>query len=683
MYFVGIDLAWGERNPTGVAILDADGSLIHVSAQTTDETITAALAPYREEPVLVAIDAPLVVTNPTGNRPCEAALNRDFARFDAGAHPANTGKPEFAGTPRGARVAKALGLDINPTSGRARRAIEVYPHPATVVLFGLGRTLKYKQRTGRSRAELREALLTLVAHIEGLADADPAMVVTEHAGWRELVARVRSARRKSELRVAEDQIDAVLCAYVARFSVAHPERTTTYGDLDTGYIVTPTLPEGLTPTPRRRKAGAGAAAKTGVGEPGVGEPAASTGKPGASIGEPATDKRAAIGAGEPAARARVVGAATPATPAPGGATTPAPVIEAGATGASGTTANADVAAPNAPSAPAAGDGDPVRRAVQAYASQRPALVRITAEYVALITALLDEAGINYLTVTGRTKSVESFAGKAARTVDGRPAFPDPLRQITDQIGVRVVTYDLSDVQTVVDLLADQLVLLGDRDMGLETAREGRFGYSSRHVLVTLDATRATAPEHADLRDRTASVQIRTVLQHAWAEFEHDIRYKGTLPEEYAPDLNRRFTLAAGLLDLADREFSAIRDRLHESVTDQEPQADEEDPRISAQDLAAYLAGRFTDAGWSRTDHYAWVSGLLLELGVTSLLELGDVLRSVDSAAISERMGYRYPPGAVRRLDDALLEVFGDRYLGLHGNAKRVDALRARLDKLRG
>jgi hypothetical protein len=47
------------------------------------------------------------------------------------------------------------------------------------------------------------------------------------------------------------------------------------------------------------------------------------------------------------------------------------------------------------------------------------------------------------------------------------------------------------------------------------------------------------------------------------------------------------------------------------------------------------------------------------------------------------MGYRYPAGAVRRLDDALLAVFGTRYLALHGNAHREAALRARLEKIRG
>ena len=47
------------------------------------------------------------------------------------------------------------------------------------------------------------------------------------------------------------------------------------------------------------------------------------------------------------------------------------------------------------------------------------------------------------------------------------------------------------------------------------------------------------------------------------------------------------------------------------------------------------------------------------------------------------MAYKYPPGAVRRLDDALLATFGERYVNLVRNADRVDLLRARLAKLRG
>jgi len=322
---------------------------------------------------------------------------------------------------------------------------------------------------------------------------------------------------------------------------------------------------------------------------------------------------------------------------------------------------------------------PVREAVRVYAELQPGLREPTRRFVELVTALLDEAGINYLTVEGRTKSVASFAAKAMQLVDGRPLYTDPAREITDQIGVRVITYVHSDVAAVVEVFDDALELLDDRDFGEETASEGRFGYASRHLLVAVAGQPPAT--YDDLLGHRASIQVRTVLQHAWAEFEHDIRYKGTVPEEHASDLDRRFTLAAGLLELADQEFSAIRARLQSSASADTPEADPIDPRISGQELATFLAAQYTDAGWSHTDHYGWIAGLLLELGITSLDELADLLASVDPDAIIHRMGYRYPAGAVRRLDDALLAIFGRQYVGLTGNAHREPLLQARLEKL--
>jgi ppGpp synthetase/RelA/SpoT-type nucleotidyltranferase len=467
--------------------------------------------------------------------------------------------------------------------------MEVYPHPATVALFRLGRTLKYKNKPGRDLEKLRAELLVFVGLLEGLAAADPALLVEgdpEGAkAWQALAGAVETAGRKSELRVVEDQVDAVLCAYIGLFATRRPDATTTYGDFETGYIVTPTLPDDLSPTPRRAGAAAEASDVTG--------------------------------------------------------------------------------------------------AVTTYAELQPELRLVTEQYVDLVTSVLDDAGINYLTVNGRAKSVASFAAKAARTVDGRPMYADPLAEITDQIGLRVITYVQSDVQAVVDLFGDQMVVHDDRDMGRETASMGRFGYASRHLLVGLDAGREAQPAYERLRGRIAQVQIRTVLQHAWAEFEHDIRYKGTVPEEHVPDFDRRFTLAAGLLELADREFSTIRDRLRGGPTGPDAQPEDGDPRISPRELAAFLAGQYADAGWSRTDHYQWIAGLVLELGMTSVAELGDVLRAVDTESLAGRMDYRYPPGAVRRLDDALLWVYGDRYVELRGNAHRAGALRTRLARMRG
>jgi predicted RNase H-like nuclease/ppGpp synthetase/RelA/SpoT-type nucleotidyltranferase len=589
VYFVGVDLAWGGSKPTGLAVLDDDGVLVHICAVRTDEEIVAALAPYTAGDCMVAIDAPLIVRNATGNRPAEALLNRDFARFDAGAHPSNTSKPELAGTPRGAHLSARLKLDMNPASRRRRRAIEVYPHPATVALFRLGRTLKYKNKPGRDVATLRGELLALMRLVEGLSVAAPRLVVdAPGSAWPALRTAVENAGRKSEVRAVEDQVDAVVCAYVGLLAVREPKAMTVYGDGAEGYIVTPTLPEGHRPSPRA----------------------------------------------------------------------------GGATGGDGAAER------------------PASSVIREYSDKHEELTAAGAAFVRLVTSILDEAGINYLSVTGRTKSVTSFAAKAARRQDGELLYPDPLRDITDQLGVRVITYVLSDVDVVADLLADQVVVRDDRDLGRETASQGRFGYASRHLLVALDAARESQPAYEGLRGLVASVQIRTVLQHAWAEFEHDIRYKGTIPAEHASDFDRRFTLAAGLLELADREFSTIRGRLRPGAAGV-PATEDDDPRIDPRELAAFLAGQYADAGWSRTDHYAWISGLLLELDITSFDQLGEVLRPIDGLDLNARMDYRYPPGAVRRLDDALLAAFGRRYIDLRGNEHRVPALSARLERLTG
>ena len=251
MHFVGLDLAWGEKKQTGVAAIDSDGRLLHVGIAQDEESIVDAVAPYVTDDCLVAIDAPLIVKNEAGYRSAETMFNRDFQRFDAGAYPANTANPLF-NPPRGAVLADALGLNMDPASGADRRAIEVYPHPACVVLFELEKTLKYKNKQGRSFDERQKELLKLMTLIEGLDHASPRLRVNHNMNWVALRKRVEAAARPSQLDRDEDPVDAVMCAYVALYWFHRPDDVTIYGDFETGYIVTPSLPSGLSPAPRRR-----------------------------------------------------------------------------------------------------------------------------------------------------------------------------------------------------------------------------------------------------------------------------------------------------------------------------------------------------------------------------------------------------------------------------------------------
>src|SRR6266498_3583244 len=142
-----MDLAWGGRNQTGLAVA-IDGHVADSTTVVTDNDICDWLEPHLRGPALIAVDAPLIVRNEAGTgRPCDRALSRVFGSSHAGAHSANLGIAALAGGVRAERLAVRLGLGTDPalSAGKPlRRMIEVYPHPAMVSLFGLHYTLKYK-----------------------------------------------------------------------------------------------------------------------------------------------------------------------------------------------------------------------------------------------------------------------------------------------------------------------------------------------------------------------------------------------------------------------------------------------------------------------------------------------------------------------------------------------------------
>ncbi len=219
MHFVGLDLAWGEKNHTGVAVIDPGGRLLHVGAAQNDASIEADIAPYVSDECLVAIDAPLIVPNAEGRRIAEIELGKDFMRFDAGPHSANKANPLFD-PPRGAELCGRLDLDMDPES---RAKVE----------------------------DRRRELLQLMTLIEGLDKATPRLRVNHNVAWVELRNRIAAATRQVQLDRDEDPVDAVICAYVALYRFHRPDDVTTYGDFASGYIITPTLPGDLAPAPRR------------------------------------------------------------------------------------------------------------------------------------------------------------------------------------------------------------------------------------------------------------------------------------------------------------------------------------------------------------------------------------------------------------------------------------------------
>ena len=98
MLFLGLDLAWGDKNTSGGVVLSypsdsprigGRGAILNVTETLgDDDEIVAWVRHWDEEAgaegLLLGVDAPLLVPNTTGKRPCEAEIGRRFAKFQAG-----------------------------------------------------------------------------------------------------------------------------------------------------------------------------------------------------------------------------------------------------------------------------------------------------------------------------------------------------------------------------------------------------------------------------------------------------------------------------------------------------------------------------------------------------------------------------------------------------------------------
>lgn len=176
----------------------------------------------------------------------------------------------------------------------------------------------------------------------------------------------------------------------------------------------------------------------------------------------------------------------------------------------------------------------------------------------MVDVLLKHDGLAVHSVSHRVKTRESADGKLARKTDRYQDYGDLL----DLLGVRIITYFPEEVDRVCEIIEEAFDI--DRENSVDkrkTLEPNVFGYMSAHYVAQLSGPRVALAEYANWRGVKFEVQIRTVLQHAWAEIEHDLGYKteGALPQSF----RRRFSRLAGLLEIADGEFSSIRSDLRE------------------------------------------------------------------------------------------------------------------------
>jgi ppGpp synthetase/RelA/SpoT-type nucleotidyltranferase len=174
----------------------------------------------------------------------------------------------------------------------------------------------------------------------------------------------------------------------------------------------------------------------------------------------------------------------------------------------------------------------------------------------LIENLAKNEGIS-VQISSRTKSIQSFKEKVERKGKEGKSYDDPINQITDLVGIRIITYYLKDIGIISNLIKKEFEI--DEKNSLDKSAIlgiDQFGYKSVHYIVSLSSSRRDLSEWIEFKKFKAEVQVRTILQHAWAEIDHEIRYKN---EENIPtEIKRRIYRLMALFELADEEFQNLK-----------------------------------------------------------------------------------------------------------------------------
>ena len=194
--------------------------------------------------------------------------------------------------------------------------------------------------------------------------------------------------------------------------------------------------------------------------------------------------------------------------------------------------------------------------IEEYDNNISLYTAVTKKIEHLIVEVLEDQKINYHSVTSRIKKRDSFCKKLEKS-EGKYKCLD---EVTDVAGVRIITYFDDDVYKVAELLTNEFIIDTENSIDKGALLDpDRFGYLSMHHVVSLTPERCALTEYKRFPDLKIEIQTRSILQHAWAEIEHDLGYKS---KQGIPKMIRRdFSRLAGILELADKEFQVIRDDL--------------------------------------------------------------------------------------------------------------------------
>lgn len=170
--------------------------------------------------------------------------------------------------------------------------------------------------------------------------------------------------------------------------------------------------------------------------------------------------------------------------------------------------------------------------------------------VNLLQTLFSEISIHQ--ITHRVKSKQSLSLKIVKKNYKYKNFQD----ITDILGIRIITYFEDDIDLIEAILNKEFKVDKENTIDKRNVDIDKFGYRSVHYILQLNSDRTRLSEYKTYKNLKFEIQVRSILQHSWAEIEHDLGYKGI--NEVPLSAKRTFYRAAALLEQVDIEFIKLR-----------------------------------------------------------------------------------------------------------------------------
>ena len=187
--------------------------------------------------------------------------------------------------------------------------------------------------------------------------------------------------------------------------------------------------------------------------------------------------------------------------------------------------------------------------LNAYNAHLPQLEQLAEQVSSMLLKALREQNIQLNTFERRVKTEDSLTGK----LEKKGYKYKTIYDITDLVGITAVTYYTDDVDKVAAIAKQIFDIDWKNSVDKRKHQLDSFGYLSLHYICYL--------KEGPLRDIPFEIQMRTALQHVWSAIEHDIGYKGAV--KLPPEFVRQFSRLAGMLEMADDEFSRLRTAMSE------------------------------------------------------------------------------------------------------------------------